>query len=1188
MARRNCGGVAGLAALGAMGISAWASAAEVAVFLPLHRAAYQTNEWIDVSVARSDAQALPAGKLTLTLAGADASRLTFTFDAKAVPARKDGARAVEHLHVNGRLLRPGKYTIEAAVDGAKGDAHIEVYSHLRRSNFRLVDWGSSGKGIEQTILGEDSMGFNLLYVTQPVGDDIIRGGADFMRNCTMSGGHQMDLRVECDWSDPYVLQGGAARVVAEALHDRTFPNCIGVHFYDEPGLTWWKDPKVQDLAVPFNVPAQDRSYKSAFGVDAPHWADVKVDDPKAAARWDQMNRWKEEFMDAAWKYAQYGVSQVRPDLLSVTQSQYGWQAYADGYYFNVVRDLPVISGHGGYDDGPATYFYPSLFHEFGRARDLNKPVWYMPTWYGESDDQYRLEQYLSFMTNLQGMAKPPDMRVQDPAKTIDAQGIVETNKIMARLGTIFTTMRPTRPRVAVLYSLSQDLGAEVRDMQTHDTPHVNRAAYEGGDHTRPKLLAAYLAGKMIHLPVFPIVEEDITDGTLAANHKAVILPGVNYLDPKVVTALEAYINGGGTVLLSDDSQVRIKGATRLSAEAPVKLYHQISELWAKDQNQSMKLRNVEYWLKEVAPFAHALQEKLGAIGIKPALDADSPSIITQRQAQGDIEYLFAVNATPRPDDAKVHIQSAQATLSMAADGRPVYDALHGVPEDAFKAKDNRLSATLRFGPGEMRVFARTARPIGGVQVHAPVLFRDFTVQDEPVRIESAATLLDDQHDVLSGAAPMRIRLIDPLGQTRYDIYRATDRGMLRIDLPLAANDPAGQWKLDVQELLSGRKGHATFTYDPATQCGAAAGATRRAVYFGDDRQHIFRLFREHQQFTIVTGKGDYQNAAERVAQSLKPWGATCKIVAAADVKARPVPPEALKTWAGLSPSRPDPKNLSPNVVGWDVTGPAILIGTPEDNPLIKFAAENHFLPYDVRSAHDAKKPPGAENADEAFPGPGRGYIAWQRDCVGYGQDSVTLIGYDPQGIAQAVGSFYEAVAGLDPLTRYALPAPAAIVPATARTAPPESAIAWRAVLPDRVVSMKIENDQVIAQTEDGSTTKIDAEGKVVSRAALRAGETQKGETHKSEASKGQPKLDANLQKALVAGRVVKTIAAGKDASGESLTGIGYWGGTLQIVDGSGATKSLQVLPNDITALAWVKGKLIVGMADGEVDAVSAK
>ncbi|MDB5172905.1 MAG: hypothetical protein JWN51_1678, partial [Phycisphaerales bacterium] len=843
---------------------AWASAspafaANVALVLPLHRTAYQTNEWIDVSVVRSDPGALAAGNLTLTLAGTDASKLVFTFPVKAADVRKAEARATEHLHVNGRLLRPGKYTLEAACDGATARAEIEVYSHLRRSDFKLIDWGSPSKGKEQAVLGQDSMGFNLIYNTSLSPDDMIRGGADFMRNCTMSGAHQMDLRQECDWSDPYVLQGGEARVVAEALADRTMPNCLGVHFYDEPGLTWWKDPKNADLMVPFNIPAQDRSYRSAFGKEPPHWSDVKPGDAAGIAKWNEMNRWKMSFLEAAWKYAAFGVSRVRPDYLSAVQSEYGWQAYADGYYFNAVRPLPVMSGHGGYDDGPATYFYPSLFHEFGRIRDLNKPEWYLPTWYGESSDQYRLEQYLSFMTDLQGMAKPPDMKVHNPDGERAAVGIVESNKLMARLGPIFTTMRPTRPDVAILYSLSQDLGAEVEDMQ--DPKKMNAAAYLGGDHVRARVLATYLAGKMIHVPFWPIVEEDITDGTLAADHKAVILAGVNHLDAKVLTALEAYAKGGGLVLLSDDSRVQVKGATRVGAAAPVEAYHKMDELWNVNQKESYRLRRVENWHKEVAPYAKALQSQLAGIGIKPPMDSDSVGIVTGRQMQGDIEYLFAVNATPKPDDEKVQIQSATATLFAANDGRPVYDAVHGVADDSFKAQGDKIAAKLRFGPGEMRVFARTARPIGGVQVHPPALFRDFTVADSPVRIEAAASLLDNQHGVLSGSAPMQLRLVDPLGQVRYDLYRATDRGTLRIDLPLAANDPAGEWKITVRELLSGTEGAASFTYKPGNQCAAVAGATQRAVWFGEDRDNAFRLFRMHQDFTVVVGKGEGESAA---------------------------------------------------------------------------------------------------------------------------------------------------------------------------------------------------------------------------------------------------------------------------------------------------------------------------------------
>ena len=1154
------------AVAGVVGFAMPAIAANVSIIMPLHRVAYQTNEWIDVSVVRSDAAAIPAGNLTLTVSGDDASKMVFTFPVKAVAVEGKNARATEHLHLNGRLIRPGKYTIEASADGASATTSIEVYSHLRRSTFKLIDWGSTTTGKDQTVIGEDGMGFNLIFYSRLSPDDMIRGGADFMHNCTMSGGHQMDLRQECDWSDPWVLQGGEARVVNQALMDRTLPNCAGVHFYDEPGLSWWKDPKNDNVMVPFNLPPQDRAYKSAFGVNAQHWSDVKPDDSAAVARWDHLNRWKESFLEAAWKYSAFGVSEVNPDFLSVNQSQYGWMAYADGYYFNVARSLPVISGHGGYDDMPGTYLAPGFFHEMGRVRDVNKPVWYMPTWYHESPDQFRLEQYLSFMTDLQGMSKPPDMHVQNPDKSKEATGVVESNKLMARIGTIFTTMRPTRPEVAVLYSLSQDLGAEVHDMQDHKK--VGQAAYEGGDHTRAKMLAAYIAGKMIHVPLWPVVEEDVLDGSLAANHKAVLLPGVNYLDAKVVTALEAFISSGGTVLLSDDSQVQIKGAQKLGAEAPTKLYHEISEIWSTNQKRSMQLRQVEYWLKEVEPMAKALQAKISAIGIKPALDADSPGIITQRQAQGDIEYLFAVNGTPKPDDEKVHIQSASATLSVAADGRPIYDAVHGQSEGAFKADGGKLAAKFRFGPGEMLVFARTARPIGGVQVQTPVLFRDFSVADAPVRVEASATLVDDQHNVLSGSAPLQIRLIDPLGQIRYDLYRATDRGSLRIDLPLAANDPAGEWKLHVRELLSSKESSIPFTYKPAGQCAAVAGATHRAVYFGNDREHIFKLFRTHQDFTIVVGKGDYDTATERIVEILKPWGASCKIVKAIDVKANQPPIEAIKTWSGLGFGRVDPTKLNPHQVGFDVRGPAILLGTPLGNPLIQFSDEHGFLPYHFDAKKEAKE---AEN----FPGRGRGYIAWQRDAVSYGAESITLIGHDPAGISEAIGSMYEAVAGIDPLMQYAPPVPASVTAASVRTVAPEATIAWRIVLPDRAVSLKADGADLIAASEDGSLTRFNSSGHLIGQ--------QLGAAEESPALSAPPKVTADLSKEIPPGRIAKKIA-----TADGMTAIGYWGGTVQVLDGSGKTRSLQVLSNDVSDMLWAGGKLIVGLADGSVVALEVK
>ena len=192
----------------------------------------------------------------------------------------------------------------------------------------------------------------------------------------------------------------------------------GVHFYDEPGLTWEKDPATGEL-TPHAV---RRPAPLVRGRVRPAAADRTArsirNNPEHVAQWKHWATWKLGFMDAAWQEAQFGVSHVRPDFLSVTQSQYGWSAFTDGYYFNVARSLPVVSGHGGYHDYGPGYFNPSYFLELARARDFGKPCWYLPTWYGNTtSDQFRLEQYLSFQTGIQGMISPPDLEpaVNPPA-----------------------------------------------------------------------------------------------------------------------------------------------------------------------------------------------------------------------------------------------------------------------------------------------------------------------------------------------------------------------------------------------------------------------------------------------------------------------------------------------------------------------------------------------------------------------------------------------------------------------------------------------------------------------------------------------------------------------------------------------------------------------------------------------------
>jgi hypothetical protein len=50
--------------------------------------------------------------------------------------------------------------------------------------------------------------------------------------------------------------------------------------------------------------------------------------------------------------------------------------------------------------------------------------------------------------------------------------------------------------------------------------------------------------------------------------------------------------------------------------------------------------------------------------------------------------------------------------------------------------------------------------------------------------------------------------------------------------------------------------------------------------------------------------------------------------------------------------------------------------------------------------------------------------------------------------------------------------------------------------------------------------------------------------------------------------------------------VGYWGGTLQVFDADGRLRTSQLLPQDLTAVAWLNGKLVAGLADGRVVALA--
>jgi len=985
------------------------SAAEMKLFFPQGRAAFQTNELIDVSVIRSGEGELPAGNVTLALAEAGGkSTMTFVFGLKA-----GSGSATDNLRLNGWMIKPGAYTLTATMGDATATADIEIFSHVRRSTYKTIQWNGP-RGDNMKGHGEGGLELNLMF--GGVEEISIREKMDIMGIMAMGGAHQHDMNLECDWSDPNVYIGAVQRAMDRGLPFRTMPNAVGVHLHDEPGLTWNKHPHLKDangnpLSTHHDIASQRRAYASAFGKEQTWVHEIDTANPDSLADWTHINDFKMRYMESFWRASRDAIERIKPGMLAVTQSIYGWPFLFDGYYFNVARSMPVVSGHGGYNDSGLMNLQASYYLECSLPRQWDKPTWYLPEWGNLTSEQYLLEHYLSFVTGIQGLEVPPQMNV----KARGAAGVTQANRTVLRLGTIFTRPATTRQDVAVLYSKSDS--------------YFRKSAVQQGH-----LSTVYLACKIIQQPTTVVVEEDVLDGTLAASHKAVIVAGVEYLDPAVIDALADFAKTGGLVLVTDEVKVKIPGAVALGCSTK----SLNAEVWqaylaaAKDitDNKAKLAKRIELsgwavWLKEADPLAKSLKAKLAAAKIAPAFVSDNPLIAPGRQVRGEIEYLFAVNfamAGHLEDSFADQPGPTTATITLTDDGRPVYDAMTAKDLTATFAKSNGgVSAKLDFAAGDMKALARTARPIGGVLVAAPVVHFDSTREDQPpIQMDLAATLVDKNNRTLSGTAPLQIVVKDPAGNVRYDLFRATDAGTCSLTLPLAANDTAGKWTVTVTDLLAGTTGEASFDFKPLTRARNLAGATHRAVYFGDDKANIYRFFRDQRNVVIAVGESDYnRTAAERLVKILKPYNITATIVNAKDVPARELTEEEARTWCGTTAAgsksnlKPGREN-NPATVGWDLPHPAIVLGTPEDNVMIRHMTNNQgrcVLPY---------------RPSATFPGRGNGLVAWNIQALGHDVHALICVAYDAEGMSQAVGTLFELGVGLDPLLPMAMPTSATI------------------------------------------------------------------------------------------------------------------------------------------------------------------
>ena len=266
-------------------------------------------------------------------------------------------------------------------------AEIDVYSHLRQEQLPAHQLGP-GQGQGPAVQGEDSLGFNLFYGGHGMDDDdgnFIRAGRRFHgqlhheRRPPDGPAHRVRLvrplrhprRHRAASCAGPCMDRTAAQRPRRPLLRRAGPDLAQAPGHRRIRRTA-SPPRCVRLCAAFGKPpiAINKSIRRI---------------PSTSAQWKQWAQLEAGLHGRGLEGSRSSASaRCGPTFLSLTQSQYGWSAFTDGYYFNVVRSLPITSGHGGYHDFGPGYFNPSYSLEMARARDYWKPCWYLPTWYGNT------------------------------------------------------------------------------------------------------------------------------------------------------------------------------------------------------------------------------------------------------------------------------------------------------------------------------------------------------------------------------------------------------------------------------------------------------------------------------------------------------------------------------------------------------------------------------------------------------------------------------------------------------------------------------------------------------------------------------------------------------------------------------------------------------------------------------------
>ncbi|MDL5053517.1 hypothetical protein QQ056_08175 [Oscillatoria laete-virens NRMC-F 0139] len=861
-----------------------------------------------------------------------------------------------HFRIQPLALSPGSWTVKA------GDTSgtIVIASNVRGTPYTFYNYQSwiddevpmYGEWLKAKWPSEKQVelfrtyGINVMQLqnggiplTPRTQDLAIQAGTKFTSLNNVAGQHQPGGAAN-DWSVPEVIIGTRRGVQHSAQVLRRAPGFLGVHYADEPGLTYGirnpdgtYSPYHQGAPIPdqnthyfgpLAVPTQHDLYKKKTGKPLPD-----LFNPQANLEaWLDFMRFRTTILGDVFGQYTADIHQIDPNLIGYSQL-YAWMFLSDGEYpAENTKGVDVISTHA-YIDHMLGLWYP--IHESDAMRDgsWDKPLWMMPSFAG----MIRMPTVYGAMSRkLEGLGWDRTTMPDVP----------ETKKLAERMVPISGMLHDvTKPRdaVAIFYSRDQYLVEITKDLKN---------TYAGRDYAA-RLVVAWIMSNATQRPASRIVEEDLLAGR-ASKHKVIIAPQLTYARPEIKAALEKFIAGGGLLLMDQSATLEIKGATKLPFT--------FVDWWAAVFPGGPTFNYQTIFEKEIVAHLPAFNQAIGNHA-PPLVKADSPWLLTSEQLAQKGRYIWLVNMRHTTTQEMLPLQTS-VTLPEAP---AIYDVFQRKLLDSS-------TLSLDMPAGDAAIYALMPAKIQSVQV---------TAKTAPSKVTISVEVLGEKAPV-DAVIPLELELLSPDGSLIKKFQRATKSGKFTETIDLGNAPMPGAYKIKVTELLGNL--HAESAFEPLSSVKDFATVAPVDVY---DISHLQRTIKENSGKTMLVLYGDEKDkpVAQQVAKLLESRKIKTKIDAASN---------HVKVREGWNPHVYYTACIYSEPL--EISGPAVLVGDKENNPLIKRLVDVHVTPLPV---------------SERYPGKGRAMVYWARSILGLNKDLVILYGGETAPLERAVKALGESL-----------------------------------------------------------------------------------------------------------------------------------------------------------------------------------